>query len=395
LLRRALFLTATTAANALHSVWSFGGVILSAFLLAWGAEAAQFYISQGLALAVLAWMQTLPEFAVEAVIAWQQDVHLMTANFTGSLRLFVGFGFPLIYFTHWAFNRPRRGEGFAPVIKLGRNDAVSVLFLLPPLPYFVWVWYKQTLTLVDTGVLFCMYGLYLWTVNRIPPEEHEEGVEDMPAVSRMVVRLPRAQRIAAILGLFLAGGAGIYFCAHPFLESLKGIAITAGISTFVFVQWVAPFVSEFPEKVTAFYWAKTRRKAPMGLLNMVSSSINQWTLLIGMLPIIYSWSRGEVSTIPFDDHQRAEILLTATQSFLSFLLLANLRFHWYEAAVLFVLWLVQFVFADLREEILLAYGAWIAVELGLVMIGRKKLPIFSESFAVWREHLRPRARRRA
>src|SRR5206468_9284366 len=31
----------------------------------------QFLISQGLALAILAWLQTLPEFAVEAVIAWQ------------------------------------------------------------------------------------------------------------------------------------------------------------------------------------------------------------------------------------------------------------------------------------------------------------------------------------
>lgn len=395
MLRRALFLTATTASAALHSAWSFAGVIFSAFLLAWGAEAAQFYISQGLALAVLAWLQTLPEFAVEAVIAWQQDVHLMTANFTGSLRLFVGFGFPLIYFTHWAFNRPRKGEGFAPVIKLSRNDAVSVLFLLPPLPYFVWVWHKGTLTLFDTGVLFLIYATYLWTVNRIPPEAHEETLADLPAVSRMVVQLPRVPRIASIIGLFVAGGAGIYFCAHPFLESLKAIAITAGISTFVFVQWVAPFVSEFPEKVTAFYWAKTRRKAPMGLLNMVSSSINQWTLLIGMLPIIFSWSRGEVSTIPFDDHQRAEILLTAAQSFLSFVLLANLRFHWYEAIVLFVLWLTQFLFADLREEILIAYGAWIVVELSLVIVGRKTMPIFKESAALWRAHLRPGRRHRA
>jgi cation:H+ antiporter len=395
LLRRALLLTATTASSALHSLWSFAGVIFSAFLLAWGAEAAQYYISQGLALAVLAWMQTLPEFAVEAVIAWQQDVHLMTANFTGSLRLFVGFGFPLIYFTHWAFNRPRRGEGFAPVIELGRNDAVSVLFLLPPLPYFVWVWYKQSLTLLDTGVLFLMYAVYLWTVNRLPPESHEEDLADLPAVSRAVVRLPRGPRIAAIVGLFLAGGAGIYFCAHPFLDSLKAIAVSAGISTFVFVQWVAPFVSEFPEKVTAFYWAKTRRKAPMGLLNMVSSSINQWTLLIGMLPVIYSWSRGEISTIPFDDHQRAEILLTAAQSFLSFVLLANLRFHWYEAIALFALWFVQFVFADLREEILLAYGAWIVVEAGMVLTGKKSLPIFREAAIVWRQHLRPGAPRPA
>ena len=65
--------------------------------IAWGAEAAQFFMSQGLALAILAWLQTLPEFAVEADIAWRQDVPNMTANFTGSLRLLVGLGWPMIF----------------------------------------------------------------------------------------------------------------------------------------------------------------------------------------------------------------------------------------------------------------------------------------------------------
>jgi len=52
------------------ALWTFPSILLSAFIIAWGAEAAQFLISQGMALAILAWLQTLPEFAVEAVIAW-------------------------------------------------------------------------------------------------------------------------------------------------------------------------------------------------------------------------------------------------------------------------------------------------------------------------------------
>ena len=398
MLRRALFLTATTASNALHSLWSFAGVIFSAFLLAWGAEAAQYYISQGLALAVLAWLQTLPEFAVEAVIAWQQDVHLMTANFTGSLRLFVGFGFPLIYFTHWAFNRPRRGEGFAPIIELGRNDAVSLLFLLPPLPYFLWVWYKQSLTLLDTGVLFLMYAAYLWTVNRLPPESHEEELADLPVVSRAVVRLPRGPRIAAIVGLFLAGGAGIYFCAHPFLDSLKAIAVSAGISTFVFVQWVAPFVSEFPEKVSAFAWARRVNKAPMALMNMVSSNINQWTVLAAMIPLIYGWSHqkafGTWATFTFDGEQETEIALTIAQSLLAAFLLMELRFGWKDAAALFVLWLVQFVVPGLREEITIVYLAWCAMLLVLFVMKKLPCPVPSLFMEILREN-RARRRKRA
>ena len=73
--------------SALSALWTFPSILVSAFLVAWGAEAAQFLISQGLALAILAWLQTLPEFAVEAVIAWEagkdpERAHLAVANLT-------------------------------------------------------------------------------------------------------------------------------------------------------------------------------------------------------------------------------------------------------------------------------------------------------------------------
>jgi len=55
--------------NPLSALWTFPSILFSSFIIAWAAEAAQFLISQGLALAILAWLQTLPEFAVEAVIA--------------------------------------------------------------------------------------------------------------------------------------------------------------------------------------------------------------------------------------------------------------------------------------------------------------------------------------
>src|ERR1700759_2571951 len=63
--------TASATAGAASALWTFPSVLGSAILIAWAAEAAQFLGSQGLALAMLAWLQTLPEFAVEAVIAWQ------------------------------------------------------------------------------------------------------------------------------------------------------------------------------------------------------------------------------------------------------------------------------------------------------------------------------------
>ena len=107
------------------------------------------------------------------------------------------------------------------------------------------------------------------------------------------------------------------------------------------MQWVAPFVSEFPEKVSAFYWARTVHRAPMALMNMVSSNINQWTLLAAMLPIVYSISRGSASSILFDDQQKLELLMTLGQSLVGMLFLVNMRLAWWEAASLFSLWLIQ------------------------------------------------------
>src|SRR5215471_666206 len=342
------------------AVWTFPSVLGSAMLIAWAAEAAQFLISQGLALAVLAWLQTLPEFAVEAVIAWQagkavasgtpQSVHptaLMTANFTGSLRLLVGLGWPMIYATASIFNR-RQSRSKLGHIKLEREHAVEIVFLLIAIAYFAVVWLKGTLTWVDTVLLSLIYGVYLFFLNKIPPQS-EEKIEDIDRIPRYILRQKRGVRNAMIGGLFVSGGLILYFAAHPFLESLKAIALSLGISTFVFVQWVAPFLSEFPEKVSAFNWARRVTTAPVALMNMVSSNINQWTMLAAMLPIAYALALGHVAAIDFDNHQRVEILMTIGQSLVGALLLANMRFTWGESILLFVLWAVQFILSGFER----------------------------------------------
>jgi cation:H+ antiporter len=377
---------AAAAGKAFTAIWTFPAIVFSAFLLGWGAEAAQFVVSQGLSLALLAWLQTLPEFAVEAVIAWDQNVPLMTANFTGSLRLLVGLGWPLIFFTRAVFGT--RSAGLRKtVIRLEEEHSVEVLGLLAPLVYFTLIYFKATLNLVDAAVLIALYVVYLLVLMRIPPQEGEE-ISDAPRVSQWALKQPGKRRGLAIGGLFLAGGIILYFVAHPFYESMLSMAVSIGVSQFVFVQWVAPFLSEFPEKVTAFNWARTGRKAPLALMNMVSSNINQWTVLAAMIPIVYSLSRGEPSAVPFDAHHRTEILLTIVQSFLAMLLLANLEFRWFEAVGLFVLWAIQFAVPHLREEIIVAYAVWAAIELALGLSGKKPLRAFPVFVQLWRTHRR-------
>src|ERR671929_1217929 len=91
-------------------LWTAPAILIAAMLIAWAAESAQFFVAQGFALAILAWLQTLPEFAVEAVLAWKQQVPLLMANLTGALRLLTGLGWPMIYFTAAVCKRRRYGR---------------------------------------------------------------------------------------------------------------------------------------------------------------------------------------------------------------------------------------------------------------------------------------------
>lgn len=363
--------------SGLSALWTFPSILLSAFVIAWGAEAAQFLISQGLALAILAWLQTLPEFAVEAVIAWEagkdlSKTHLVIANFTGSLRLLVGLGWPMIYFVAAAFRKK-----LAPV-QLDREHSVEIFGLFLPLIYFTFIWWKGTLTVWDAFPLAACYLVYLWILWKIPPiAESEESLEDIGTIPRRVLAMPPGTRGAAIWLLFVAGGALLYFTAHPFLNSMLALAASLGVSTFVFVQWVAPFLSEFPEKLSAFYWARKVRTANVALMNMVSSNINQWSILSAMIPLIFVWSSGTIRPIVFDDFQRNEILLTILQSFLGFLLLLNLELRFHEATVLFVFWLVQFMVPMWREEMIFVYAAWCAVELFRLVAKRETPPAWA------------------
>jgi cation:H+ antiporter len=378
-----------TPGSALSALWTFPAMIGAAFVVAWGAEAAEFLISQGLALAILALIQTMPEFAVEAVIAWKAGknpdmVHLAIANFTGSLRLLTGFGWPMIYAVAAFYSRRRRGKKLG-AIHLHDDHAVEVLGLLPPLAYFVLVWAKGNLSLVDAVVLTATYVIYLFILLRLPPrEDSEEEDEEVPRVSRWALSFSGWKRWAAVLGLFAIGGAVIFLVAEPFLNSMLAVAISLGISQFTFIQWVAPFISEFPEKTSAFAWARRITRAPVALMNMVSSNINQWGVLSGLLAVVYCWSHGSTEPLPFDEFQRLEILLTILQAFLGWIFLASMTLEWYEAGGLFLLWIVQFAFPSLRHTMIWVYGGWIGVELVLVALGRKKFRAFGAFARSWK-----------
>src|SRR6478735_4291654 len=106
-------------------------IVGSAFILAWAAEALQLDVSQGLALAVLALIAVLPEYAVDFVFTWKagKDPHeyapLALANMTGGNRLLIGIGWSLVVLlAAWRMRRIAKADGYT-----GPLDAVVLIGL--------------------------------------------------------------------------------------------------------------------------------------------------------------------------------------------------------------------------------------------------------------------------
>jgi cation:H+ antiporter len=244
------------------------------------------------------------------------------------------------------------------------------------------VWFKGSLGLIDAAILLTVYIGYLLIMRKLPPEE-PESLEEINIVPRKIISAPRVTRIVAILGLFVIGGIGVFVVAAPFLEALFGLSTSAGIPAFVFIAWVAPLVSESPEGISAYYWARDYPRAGTALMNVVSSNISQWTLMAAMLPVVLSVSMGHPAGIPIDALQNRELLMTLAQALVGTLLLLDLRLEAWEAIALFVLWGVQVVFSVLTPDSIIhwwftgAYFAWAAVELVRFAIGNRKPVAFT------------------
>jgi len=377
----ALLIETQLRAGSPYSVlWAGPGILAAGLLIAWGAEATQFFLAQGIALAVLALLQTLPEFAVEAVFARHQQVQYLFASLTGALMLLTGLGWPMIYFSAAAAYR-RQYKLPMRCLRLEGEQSVQILALLAGIAWHLIVWWKGTLTLFDSAILIVIYGGYLWIMRHLPPEE-AETLEEVAGIPRAIILAPKTVRLAAIFGLFIVGGIMVFTLADPFLEGLFGISTLLGVSEFRFVQWIAPLLSEAPEGISAFYWARDPARASIALINLVSSNINQWTLLAAMLPIVLSVSAHRLAFIPLDPLQSRDLLLALSQSLLGALFLLNMELSWWEAMGLFVLFLVQLGVSRLHVYVTWIDFAWCAVETIRLIAGKRTPAAFRHFRAI-------------
>jgi cation:H+ antiporter len=362
------------------------GIIAAGYALAWGTEALQFIISEVVALAFLGVVQILPEYSIEAVLAFHgaSDPLLLTfatASMTGANRLLLGVGWPAIVIIGYIASK-RRGEDPGKFVKLERSQSVGVFFLAMATLYSFVIVVKATLNIGDAVILSAIYGSYIYVANKVPPR-HEEQLEKVEGPSLLVIRMSRAKKALSILLLIAFGAFVTFFAAGPFIQSIIQLGEQFSIDKYFLIQWLAPFLTEFPEGITAAYWASRTKLAPLAIANLVSSKVNQWTLLIGTIPIAYAAGLAGLGSIHLTSLQIEELFLTAAQSVFGVACLIDLKFDRLEGVLLLGVFLFQFFVPIARLEISVVYLLLAAFE---IIKSRKELVLFSEFKRVFKGH---------
>jgi cation:H+ antiporter len=338
-------------------------IVGAAFVLSWAAEVAQLDISAGLAIAVLAFIAVLPEYAVDLVLAYdggnafeefgrrckaandlnESRCSLALANMTGANRLLIGIGWSLVVFIAW-YRTPRRTGSRLQEVRLERAHAVEVTFLAIATLYSLTLPLKASITPVDAAVLVAIFVAYTIRISRAPAEEpHLVG----PA--RLIGTFRKRNRRLSVVLMFLFSATVILLVAELFADALVETGREFDISEFLLIQWLAPLASETPELLVAGLYA-WRLNTNAGLGTLVSSKVNQWTLLVGTLPIVFGIAASGLHGLPIDPQQREEILITAAQSFFAVAVLMTLSITTREALLLFTLFWAQFIIGALVPE---------------------------------------------
>ncbi|MFC7132052.1 MULTISPECIES: sodium/calcium exchanger protein [Salinibaculum] len=439
-------LSALVAAAALSvpwvAIWATGGelgdvgtvavsgvaVLGASFLLAWAAETAEKDVPRAFAIAVLAVLAVAPEYAVDALYAWSagsggataeacaglapefiervgelpaeqittaqerlaascHDANLAVANMTGANRILIGLGWAgIAVLTVWQARRTAdpaveyREGWLATHVRLDRDIATEITFLFAATMWAFLVPLGGGIDILDMVVLVGLYVVYIGIIIRGDVEAGEQHV----GVPAYLQQFPRPRRVATVLALFAYSGFLIFIAVEPFAHGLEDIGKAIGVPSFFMIQWIAPLASESPELIVVSVLVYKARSTA-GFNALISSKLNQWTLLIGTLVVVYSLALGQYGTLPFDRIQSGEIWITAAQSFFALALLVDFRISVREALALFVLFgsqvLLEFVFLKIWEPfpepkfaLLLAYTTiYLVLGTGVLLARRKKL----------------------
>jgi cation:H+ antiporter len=355
-------------------------------------------IAAGLAIALVALLTVLPEYAVDMTFAWKagtdpalpafladatgsipepSSLELPAANLTGGNRLLSGFGWPLIIILfYW-----RRRQ----YVQLTREVAPEIVVLMLAGLYSTLIFIRAEIALWDAGVLIVLFGIYMWLISA-SDSEHDDEMMGPPGT---IAALPKVRRRLFIIALFASAGAVVGISAEPFADGLVHTGEEFGIDRFILVQWIAPLASESPEILVAAIF--TLRGNPVfGMTALISAAVNQWTLLVASLPIVFSLGLGEAHSLPLNDRQQAEIFLTLSQIIFAATLIVKLRVGWVGAGILGAVFITHLIFNSTEARYI--YGViFLVLTAGVLIIQPEHATAWKDRVLEMRDAIKERA----
>ncbi len=311
------------------------GLIGASFLLAWAAEAGEAVFSGRLVVTVIALVALLPEFIIEIRFAYILEDELVTANLTGATRLLLtgALALPLLV----AFLASRRKEQAAPPFQLAEARRLELGVLLITSVFAIQIVALGQLTVVDGVLLVALYAFYALRVQGGPREER--AVFGVPAG---LLLLPRRYRRPAIAAMGLLAAGVVVMVAHPFVDALLETGTSLGFDPYLLIQSVVPAATEAPEFVIVAVLVAHHRPA-LGVAVFLASSVSQWTLGMGALPLAW-FAGGGGTSMPIGGSGQLELGLTVALTLFAVAALCLLRPERIDAALCIAIIAVHFIY---------------------------------------------------
>jgi cation:H+ antiporter len=163
----------------------------------------------------------------------------------------------------------------------------------------------------------------------------------------------------------------ILLTAVPFGNAVLGAGALVGISPFLLLQWIVPVATEAPELVVA-YVLLTHGRGGQSAAVLLAGAVSQYTLAIGTLPIAYLAGAG-VGPLPLASRERIELFVAVAVALYAVAALMSLRLSRGDAAIMLVLFSLQFVLPAVLTRLALGV-AFAALAVDVLVHERRHLP---------------------
>ena len=327
----------------------FGGAVTAAaFMLASAAEAAELDVSPGIAVAGVAFVAVLPEYAIEVYFAFSGHVEFVTASLTGSTRLLLGaaIGMPALAAVVLArLGKPRVGS-----VEIDPRRRIDLAVIAVASLYAPLVVLRGHLAWQDSIVLIGLYVLYMRRISTGSPEPPH-----LVGIAAELGKLSKQRRRRWVVGLMAYAAIAVLVTSQPFADSVLLTGMTVGISPSLLVQWLVPLATEMPELVIAFVLI-THERAGQAVAVLLSSAVSQWTFALGTLPLAFLAGAGQ-GPLPLLGREQVELLLTMGQGLLAVAVLVTLRLGRRDAILGLMMFAVQLAIPSIamRAVLTVAY----------------------------------------